>query len=68
MQANTQLQAMYTRKIQRHLAEHEKQKLRKKSKKVLGDGMPQLFTGDEFHKIVVEHDEAMKRAAEEKKE
>ncbi|KAG1761283.1 hypothetical protein EDD22DRAFT_780067 [Suillus occidentalis] len=59
---------MYCSKLRSQLANQELKKCRgKDSGKILGDGLPWLFLGDEFYKRVIEFEAAQKRAATEKR-
>ncbi|KAG1727286.1 uncharacterized protein EDB91DRAFT_1239549 [Suillus paluster] len=62
MQSAIVLQSMFCDRLSSQLtAQEEKKKNSKKGGQLVGDGLPKLLTGDEFHHCVVEH----QRAAEE---
>jgi hypothetical protein len=60
MQSTVVLQSMFCERLSSQLAaQEEKQKsAHKKKGKLVGDGLPRLLTGDEFHNRVVEHEKA----------
>lgn len=51
------LQNTYCERVKGQLAASEKTAHRGKSKRLMGDGMPQLLTGEEFYQRVVDHNE-----------
>ena len=62
MQANVVLQDLYVKRAHEHLQEHEERKKNKKrSKKLMGDGLPKLLDSDNFFSRVTEHHEAVQR-------
>jgi hypothetical protein len=66
MQATTVLHTIYVDRARRQLQEHENVRKKKKSKRIMSDGMPHLLDGDEFFNKVVQAEEAQQKAAEEK--
>jgi len=61
VQSSVVLQAMFCERLSSQLAaQEEKQKsAHKKKGKLVGDGLPRLLTGDEFHGRVVEHEKVV---------
>jgi len=61
VQSSVVLQAMFCERLSSQLAaQEEKQKSTHKRKgKLIGDGLPRLLTGDEFHGRVVEHEKVV---------
>ncbi|KZV95161.1 hypothetical protein EXIGLDRAFT_584956, partial [Exidia glandulosa HHB12029] len=51
------LQNTYCARVKGQLAPNEKKAKAGKAKRLMGDGMPQLLTGDEFYQRVVDHDD-----------
>ncbi|RDB22968.1 hypothetical protein Hypma_009914 [Hypsizygus marmoreus] len=68
MQAHVILQGMHVGKIQRHLQAAEEKRSKKKSKKIVGDGMPRLMSGDNVFAMIDAAEKQAEKEAEEKEE
>jgi hypothetical protein len=66
LQAANVLNEAYCAMLRGQLENLEKKKSKKKSSRLMGDGLPRLLSGDAFYEAVVEHDKQKRQAETEK--
>ena len=66
LQASNILNEAYAERLCAKLAAQEEKCNKKKSTKLVGDGLPQLLSGDEFYELVQEKEKEMRKIAREK--
>ncbi|PIL26583.1 centromere protein B [Ganoderma sinense ZZ0214-1] len=68
MQAAVVLDGVFVTRAQERMQKQDEKGGMKKSKKIMGDGLPKLLDGDLFYNLVVDHDAAQDRKEAEKVE